>query len=162
MKTILITAALVLSTLGAAAQGIAGVSQRLARADYGGPGGPGGATIEVEVTPEARTAISSADLSPSRSSITAYGVRLLIDNSQQGRANAYGVEAKFEELYPGIGAEVTYETPAFWVTAGCFVDRLDAVALCGRVLGQFRTAFVVPMEVPVSRIIAKEKPEPAE
>jgi hypothetical protein len=169
MKKILITTVLVAWAIGAAAQtgagvaaagpGAEGVRERLAAIDYGGASSA--ARIEVSVTDDARGAIRSADLTGARTTIKAYGVRLFSDSSQQGRENAYGAEKRFEEAWPGIGADVTYETPAFWVTAGCFVDRIDAVALCGRVLGQFPRAFVVPMDVPVSRIISKEKTDTA-
>jgi hypothetical protein len=119
--------------------------------------GGGTGRVEVIITDGAAPALRNTGMEVPRTSFTAYGVRLFSDNSQEGRANAYGAASRFAEMFPGINADVTYESPAFWVTAGCFVDRLDAVALCGRVLPQFPRAYVVGMEVPISTIIAREK-----
>jgi hypothetical protein len=113
--------------------------------------------VEVVITDGAAPALRNAGREAPLTSVTAYGVRLFSDNSQEGRANAYAARNRFAEMFPGINVDVTYESPAFWVTAGCFLDRLDAVALCGRALAQFKNAFVVGMEVPVTDIIAREK-----
>jgi hypothetical protein len=159
MKKLIFSLIALVWAIGGAAQGIAGVGRELSRVDFASPSG--GARIEVIVTDDAAPAIRTADAATGRASVMAYGVRLFSDSSQDGRANAYGAQRRFAESYPGIGVSVTYEIPAFWVTAGCFVDRIDAVALCGRVLSQFPTAFVVPMEVSVAEIIAIEKNEPS-
>jgi hypothetical protein len=158
MKKLIFSLIALVWAIGGAAQGIAGVGRELSRVDLASPSG--GARIEVTVTDDAAPAIRTADQAAGRTSVMAYGVRLFTDSSQDGRANAYGAQRRFAENFPGIGVNVTYEIPAFWVTAGCFVERVDAVALCGRVLSQFPTAFVVPMEVSVAEIIAKEKNVP--
>ncbi|MDR2883298.1 MAG: hypothetical protein LBU98_05940 [Alistipes sp.] len=134
------------------------LSRELARTDFYSAGS--GARIEVIVTDDAAAAVRAADTGASLSNITAYGVRLLSDSSQDGRANAVAAMSRFEAAYPGVEISMSYEIPAFWVTAGNFVDRLDAVALCGKVQAQFPRAFVVPMEVPVARIIASERAAP--
>jgi hypothetical protein len=152
-------------TLAAAAQtGSEGVRSALERSDFQGPSAR--ARVEVIITPDAAGAIRAADLAtPSKSTVAVYGVRLMSDSSQEGRANANAAAARFREMYPEIEAEVSYESPTFRVTAGCFIDQLDAVALCGRVVSMFRTAFVVRMTKSTADIIAQEKftpPTPAE
>jgi hypothetical protein len=103
--------------------------------------------------------IAAADINPSRTTATVYGVRLFSDNSQNARENARAAAAIFTELQPGIPVEVTYQIPHFFVTAGLFIDRTEAVALSGRVLTQFKSAMVVQREVPLLEVIAAERIE---
>ncbi len=138
---------------------MASLRRELARTEFDSPSR--GARIEIVVTGDAAPAVRMADTGGGRTSVTAYGVRLLSDSSQDGRANARAAMERFESMYPNIGAEMSYEIPAFWVTAGHFVDRLDAVALCGKVQAQFPRAFVVSMEVSVAEIISLERIVPS-
>ncbi len=157
MKSIVLFLICAVWAAGAAAQGVEGVRRELGRADFSSPGR---ARIEVVVSDDAAQAIRTADMSSGPGSITAYGVRLFSDSSQDGRANAQAAMGRFAEANPGIDVNISYETPAFWVTAGHFVDRIDAVALCGRVLSLFPRAFVVPVEVSVADVIAQERVMP--
>ena len=155
MKRTLLTLLSVVCVAGAAAQGVARVSEELARPDF-----ESGARIEVHVSDDAVRAVRNADRNSERTSITGYGVNLFSDNSQDGRRNAYAAAERFAEMYPDIQVDVSYENPWFKVTAGYFLDRTDAIALCGRILAQFRTAVVITLELPVASIVAAERFEP--
>lgn len=119
-----------------AAQGIEGVRRGLAP------------QIEVRETPDAQAVTAALDAAPRAERITVYAVRLLSDNSQNAGANARAAAARFNETF-GAEARVDYQTPYFRVTVGRFVDRTDAVALCGRVLGVFPKSFVVEEHISV-------------
>ncbi len=135
------------------AQGIARMTEELSRPDPAT-----GAAVEVTVADDAAAAVRAADLGSGRTSVVvAYGVRIYSDSSQDGHENAKAAKARFDEMYPGTGSEISYEIPSFRVTAGRYVDRVDAVALCGRVLAQFKDAFVVQSEEPVSAVIARDR-----
>ena len=156
MKKVLLTLALALFAATAGAQGLSRVTEELARPDF-----TSGARIEVKVESDAAAAVRNADFGSARGSgVMAYGVRLFSDLSQNARGNAEAVRAQFAELYPGIDVKVPYESPYFWVTAGPFVDRTEAVALCGRAAAQFPKAFVALQEVSLADIIARERTEP--
>lgn len=109
--------------------------------------------IVIVAESSAADALRGSDAAGGRTQVMAYGVSLLRDNSQNARANAYGIASRFGELFPGIGVEVRYDSPWFTVTAGRFVDRTDAVALCGRVLSQFPKAMVMQRESSTAQII---------
>ncbi len=117
------------------AEGIDGVRWSLSRADS-----LSGARIEVVETPDAARALEL--LMPPQNTVY-YGVSLFRDNSQSARENARAVAARFADMFPDIPVAVSYESPYFKVTAGSFPDRVDAIALCGRVLPQFSKAVVV-------------------
>lgn len=139
-------------TLGAGAQGIAVVSEGLAREDSGS-----GARVEVRIADDAAAAVRSADHGSRHAVVTEYGVSLLRDNSQNARANARAVETQFSELYPDVYVETSYESPWFKVEAGRFVYRIEAEALRGRVSAQFPKAVVVQREVTLDEIVAVGK-----
>lgn len=145
MKTAIITfITLACTVLGVYGQGAARVAQGL----------------DIRLSPDAAAAINAADHNPARQAVTVYGVRLFSDNSQSARENAYAAAAGFTETHPEYYVVVNYESPHFLVTAGRFVDRTDAVALCGQVLSQFPKAMVVQQEVPLAEVIVRERAEP--
>lgn len=157
MKKALLFIVSVVWVLGAASQGAVRVGEELARPEFFT-----GARIEVRMAADAAVAVRNADQNPTGTHIM-YRVRLFSDNSQNAGENAYAAARQFSEIYPGIVVEVSYEVPYFWVTAGNFVDHIDAVALRGRVLAQFPKAVVARQEVPLAAIIAAEKnDQPAE
>ena len=153
MKKLTVTLVAAVWMTGAGAQGISRMREELAGADF-----VSRARVEVRIADDAAAAVRSADRDSERTSVMAYGVSLIRDNSQNARGNAQAVEAQFAELFPGIPVKMSYESPWFKVTAGgYFVNRIDAVALCGKALAQFSKAFVVQQEVSLTEIIAKER-----
>ncbi len=80
----------------------------------------------------------------------AYRVRLFFDNQQDSRDMAYSVKAGFQESYPNIPVEVSYNTPNFMVTAGYFLTHIEASAFLDKILGSFPKSFIIPVEVPLS------------
>lgn len=154
-RLLLILAAAVLMPGAAGAQGIWRMTTELARADI-----VTGAAVEVNVADDAARAVDIAGMNHGRTSLTIYGIGIFRDNSQDGRGNAQAAKARFSEMYPGIDVRLTYENPWFWVTAGNFFDRMDAVALCGRVVDQFPQAVIRQQEISIAEFIAREKNEP--
>lgn len=105
--------------------------------------------IVVRETADTQAVTSMIDAAPRGQRMTVYAVRLFSDNSQNAGANARAVAARFAEIFGSDDVRVDYQTPYFRVTAGRFIDRTDAVALCGRALGNFPKSFVVEEHVSV-------------
>lgn len=120
----------------------------------------GGARVEVKVESSAVGALRNARRTAHAATMTTFAVSLIRDNTQNARANTYAAAAEFREAFPGIGVEVSYEAPWFRATAGRFVDRTDAVALCGRVLQKFKKAIVIQQELPLAQIVESGKTIP--
>jgi hypothetical protein len=136
------------------------VKEELGRADFGLSNSgslASGARVQVRMADSTAALISAADNNPERTSATVYGVRLFSDNSQNARENAYAAASQFSALQPDIPVGVTYASPHFLVTAGRMIDRVDAVALCGRVLAQFPKAMVVQLEIPLAELIVAQR-----
>ncbi len=149
MKKTVLFLAFVLVASGVDAQKIGRMRESLAR-----PAAFSRARVEVTEQPDAARAVATADNAAGRTKITVYRVSLLSDNSQNAGSNAQAVAARFGELFPGIAVDVSYESPHFKVAAGNFIDRVDAVALCGKVLSHFPKAYVKQEEVPVSNVVS--------
>ena len=148
MKRIVLLIVFLFVASGAWAQGISRVRESLARPDAFSR-----ARIEVKEQPDAARAIQAADHTHRLTKVTVYRVSLFRDNSQAAGENARAVEAQFEEMYPEIPAEVSYESPYFKVTAGSYLDRTSALALWGKVMPNFPKAVVVQEEVETAVII---------
>lgn len=153
MKRILPFAAALLLAAGVHAQGIERVVGALAAPDASG------ARVYVMPSPEAAEAVGAGDLFPRLAKVMVYRVSLSRDNSQTAGGNVRAVAAQFSELFPETGVEVNYKSPYFEAVAGNFIDRIDAVALCGKVAPRFPKAVVVQEEVPISRIIRQQNEE---
>jgi hypothetical protein len=157
MKRAVLTLVFAVAATCAGAQGIERVTRELARPGFGS-----GARIEIALEDDAAAALRNADHPSGRTTVMAYGVSLFRDNSQNAGADAQSVRAQFAEIYPDVPVTLSYENPYFKVETGPFIDRVDAVALCGKVLSAgFRQAVVSQREVSLADIIATERTEPA-
>ncbi|MEG1554227.1 MAG: hypothetical protein RRZ64_05570 [Rikenellaceae bacterium] len=82
--------------------------------------------------------------------VSAYRIRLFFDNEQDSRNIAYGVKSRFETEFPTIPVKVEYKVPNFMVTAGYFLTHVEATAFLSKVNVSFPSAFIIPVEVPIS------------
>lgn len=82
--------------------------------------------------------------------IRGYRVRIFSDNSQNARSAGQNALSRFRELYPGIPADMTYDTPYFKVTVGNCLTAEEATILWGKIKDAFDRAFVAREEIPLS------------
>jgi hypothetical protein len=153
MKKVVIIVLFALLGSSATAQGIRYLSEGLAV-----PDGASGARIEVVEEGDAAHAIEAFDRTARIEKVDGYRVSLFRDNKQTSGEDARAVMAQFKEKFPGIAVAVSYESPYFKVTAGNFIDRVDAIALQGKALPFFNKAFVIlEKDMPVADIIEQSK-----
>jgi hypothetical protein len=153
MKKIFLIALFAVLTAGASAQGIRKLRQQLYM-----PDSLNGARIETVEESTAATAIELSDRVARQETVEGYRVSLFRDNKQNSGEDARAVETLFKEHFPGVAVSVSYESPYFKVTAGNFIDRVDAIALQGKALHYFPKAVVI-MErgIPVADIIGRDE-----
>jgi hypothetical protein len=138
---------------GVTAQGIRELRNKLTV-----PDGPGGARIEVVEDGDAARVTEAWDGVVPIEKVDGYRVSLFRDNKQNSGEDARAVAAQFKENFPGIAVSVSYESPYFKVTAGNFIDRVDAIALQGKALTYFPKAVViVEKDIPVADIIGRDE-----
>jgi hypothetical protein len=76
-------------------------------------------------------------------SISGYRVRIFFDNKQTARTESQRTLARFESMYPGIGAYRTYTNSYFMVTVGNCRTKSEAMAILARIKKTFPNAFIV-------------------
>ena len=123
--TILLPLAAAAATV--AAQGLGGFKNQLAA-----PDGSYGSRIQITEHGTAASAVSSMQTNQSGVKIRGYRVRIFSDNSQNARSAGQNALSRFRELYPGIPADMTYDTPYFKVTVGNCLTAEEATILWGR------------------------------
>lgn len=141
--TILLPLAAAAATV--AAQGLGGFKNQLAA-----PDGSYGSRIQITEHGTAASAVSSMQTNQSGVKIRGYRVRIFSDNSQNARSAGQNALSRFRELYPGIPADMTYDTPYFKVTVGNCLTAEEATILWGKIKDAFDRAFVAREEIPLS------------
>lgn len=153
MKKIFIIVLFAALAVEAGGQGIQRARARLERPESGSR-----ARVEVNEEPDAARAILASDRVSRVDKVDGYRVSLFRDNKQSSGEDARAVAAQFKEKFPGIPVMVTYESPYFKVTAGNYIDRVDAVALQGKALPHFPKAVVImEKDISVADIISQQK-----
>lgn len=64
--------------------------------------------------------------------VNGYRIMLMSDNTQNGRNLASSAVARFRSEFPGIPVNMPYEPPTFYVFAGYYLTRMEAVMMAAR------------------------------
>lgn len=99
--------------------------------------------VNVDQTPEVRQALVSQVENNAGKLYSGFRIRLYFDSKRGAREQSAAVIKKFNERYPTIEADRSFESPNFKVTAGYFRTRLEADALLNEIKADFPNAFVV-------------------
>lgn len=129
MKQILLIMVLVAALCGKAeAQTIAGVKNRLSMGDN---------SVSVVEQSDASATVRAIEQRPKRMKVSGYTILLLSDNSPQAREKAVEARNLFRNSFPDIEVDMYYESPSFYVTAGHYLTKEEAIIE----LWRFRTLF---------------------
>lgn len=99
--------------------------------------------VVVRQSPAIRAALNKQVAANAGKSYSGFRIRLYFASNRSAREESASVIRRFNEMYPGIQAYRSYESPNFKVTVGNFRTRLDAEALLNRLKGDFPDAFIV-------------------
>lgn len=110
------------------AQTIAGVKNRLSMGDN---------PVSVVEQSDASLSVRAIEQRPKRTKVSGYTILLLSDNSHEAREKAVEARDLFRDTFPDIEVEMYYESPSFYVTAGHYLTKEEAIIE----LWRFRTLF---------------------
>lgn len=151
MKKIIYSAAVALMFLligtEAEAQNIAGVKSRLAVGEN---------SVTVIEQSDAASAVRAVEQRPKRTKVNGYTILLLSDNSHVARENAVKAKELFEESFPGIAVEMYYQSPSFYVTAGSYLTKEEAIIELWRFRSVFPKAITQSREMEIEDFILPE------
>lgn len=127
MKIFFVALFAVLAT-DASAQSVSAMKSRLA---------VGGNKVTVVEQSDVSESVRQVESRPRRTKVNGYTILLLSDNSSRARENAVEAKEKFEENFPDIEVQMYYQSPSFYVAAGEYLTKEEAIIEMMR----FRTIF---------------------
>jgi hypothetical protein len=147
MKTlfkIFLTVIAAVVALDGSAQNIAAKKSRLAT-------GANGVTV-VEQS-EVADAVRSVESRAKRTKVNGYTILILSDNSSRARENAVEAKDTFEENFPETEVKMYYESPSFYVTAGSYLTKEEAIIEMMRFRSVFPKAIAQNREMDITDFI---------
>ncbi len=146
MKTLFLTL-LVVASVGACrvqAQEIGGVRSRLAT---------GSDRVNVVEQSDAAQAVRAVEQRTKRTKVNGYTILILSDNSQKARENAMKAKQTFTENFSDVEVKMYYESPSFYVTAGRYLTKEEAIIELWRIRSVFPKAISQSREMDIDDFI---------
>lgn len=146
MKLLFLILAAAASLGFARAQDIGGVRARLAS---------GRDRVTVTEQGDAAQAIRSVEQRAKRTRVNGYTILILSDNSQTARENATKAKQTFTENFPDTEVKMYYESPSFYVTAGHYLTKEEAIIELWRIRSVFPKAISQSREMDIEDFVTR-------
>ena len=153
MKRLILTIVLLGVAMLTSAQNVAAVKERLAA---------GANAVTVTEKGDVEQTVRSVEARPKRTKVNGYTILILSDNSQTARENANKAKQTFEENFPDVKVEMYYQSPSFYVTAGRYLTKEEAILELWRFRTVFPKAITQSREVDISEFIIRPELEVVE
>lgn len=135
----------------ASAQSVSAMKSRLA---------VGGNKVTVVEQSDVSESVRQVESRPRRTKVNGYTILLLSDNSSRARENAVEAKEKFEENFPDIEVQMYYQSPSFYVAAGEYLTKEEAIIEMMRFRTIFPKAITQMREMDITDfIIGEEEPK---
>ena len=152
MKTLMkifFVALFVVLAADASAQSVSAMKSRLA---------VGGNKVTVVEQSDVSESVRQVESRPRRTKVNGYTILLLSDNSSRARENAVEAKEKFEENFPDIEVQMYYQSPSFYVAAGEYLTKEEAIIEMMRFRTIFPKAITQNREMDITDFIIKAEP----
>ena len=133
----------------ASAQSVSAMKSRLA---------VGGTKVTVVEQSDVSESVRQVESRPRRTKVNGYTILLLSDNSSRARENAVEAKEKFEENFPDIEVQMYYQSPSFYVAAGEYLTKEEAIIEMMRFRTIFPKAITQMREMDITDFIIKAEP----
>ena len=134
----------------ASAQSVSAMKSRLA---------VGGNKVTVVEQSDVSESVRQVESRPRRTKVNGYTILLLSDNSSRARENAVEAKEKFEENFPDIEVQMYYQSPSFYVAAGEYLTKEEAIIEMMRFSTIFPKAITQMREMDITDfLITAEEP----
>ena len=132
------------------AQNVAAAKERMAT---------GTNSVTVVEKGDVEKTVRSVEARPKRTKVSGYTILILSDNSQTARENANKAKQTFEETFPDVKVEMYYQSPSFYVAAGRYLTKEEAIIELWRFRTVFPKAITQSREVDISEFIVRPELE---
>ena len=144
MKRIILTLAILLCAAVGSAQNVAAMKSRLAA---------GANPVTVTEQSDVAQTVRAIEQRKGRTKVSGYTILILSDNSETARENANKAKEAFEENFPETKVKMYYESPSFYVTAGRYLTKEEAIIELWRFRSVFPKAITQSREMDISEFI---------
>lgn len=132
----------------ASAQSVSAMKSRLA---------VGGNKVTVVEQSDVSESVRQVEGRARRTKVNGYTILLLSDNSSRARENAVEAKEKFEENFPDIEVQMYYQSPSFYVAAGEYMTKEEAIIEMMRFRSIFPKAITQTREMDITDFIISEE-----
>ena len=101
--------------------------------------------------------VRSVEMRPKRTKVMGYTILILSDNSHTAREKAAEAKEKFEENFPETEVKMYYESPSFYVSAGSYLTKEEAIIEMMRFRAVFPKAIAQSREMDIADFIKSEE-----
>ena len=153
MKNILkiaVVAVMVFVAQNISAQNISAMKSRLS---------VGANKVAVVEQSDVSESVRSVEMRPKRTKVTGYTILILSDNSHTAREIANEAKKTFEENFPDTEVKMYYESPSFYVSAGHYLTKEEAIIEMMRFRSVFPKAIAQSREMDMTDFINKPEEE---
>ena len=149
MKNILKIAAvavMIFAVQSVAAQSVSAMKSRLS---------VGNNKVAIVEQSDVSESVHTVEMRPKRTKVTGYTILILSDNSHTARENAVEAKTKFEENFPETEVKMYYESPSFYVSAGHYLTKEEAIIEMMRFRAIFPKAIAQSREMDIEEFIIR-------
>ena len=114
--------------------------------------------MSVTEQSDASATVRAVEQRPKRTKVSGYTILLLSDNSHQAREKAVEARDLFLNTFPNIEVDMYYESPSFYVTAGRYLTKEEAIIELWRFRSIFPKAITQSREMDISDFVIAPKP----
>lgn len=150
MKVAAVAVVMIFAVQSLAAQNLSAMKSRLSM---------GQNKVTVIEQSDVSSSVRSVEARPKRTKVTGYTILILSDNSHTARENANEAKKKFEETFPDTEVKMYYESPSFYVSAGHYLTKEEAIIEMMRFRSVFPKAIAQSREMDITEFI--NRPEEA-
>ena len=151
MKNILKIAAvavMIFAVQSVSAQSVAAMKSRLS---------VGNNKVAIVEQSDVSESVRTVEMRPKRTKVTGYTILILSDNSHTARENAVEAKTKFEENFPDTEVKMYYESPSFYVSAGHYLTKEEAILEMMRFRAIFPKAIAQSREMDIEEFINRSE-----
>ena len=122
----------------------------------------GSSAVSVTEQEDVKQAVRMVEQRPKATKVNGYTILILADNSQTARENANKAKKLFEENFKDTKVKMYYESPSFYVSAGQYLTKEEAIIELWRFRSVFPKAITQSREIDISEFIIRPDEESEE
>ena len=111
-------------------------------------------SVRIVEQSDVQQAVRTIEQRTKKTKVNGYTILILSDNSHTARENANKAKETFEENFPETKVKMFYESPSFYVTAGSYLTKEEAIIEMMRFRSVFPKAITQNREMDIEDFIA--------